>query len=83
MKALRLISSASFGPEVLKVMGQAFDQAWSAIELSIGTDPSAIEAARLRLANIVVKLANEHTRDMGTLARAALRTFVRKSGISN
>ena len=83
MKARAIIEGSSFGPEALKVMGQAFDQAWSAIELSVGINPSAIEAARLRLADIVLSLANEDTRDMMTLARASLRVYVLTSKNSN
>jgi hypothetical protein len=39
MKARALIDGASFGPEALKAMGQAFDQAWAEIEAHFGDDP--------------------------------------------
>ena len=31
MKARKLIDGSSFGPETVKAMGQAFDQAWAEI----------------------------------------------------
>jgi hypothetical protein len=43
MKARRLIDGASFGPETIKAMGQAFDQAWAEIAGSFGTTPAEIE----------------------------------------
>jgi hypothetical protein len=38
--ALLLINGASFGPDTLRVIGQAFDEAWEAIA---GNFPSAIQ----------------------------------------
>jgi len=59
MKARKLIGGASLGPEALKVIGQAFDEAWADIAANFGNDPREIEAARLRLANTVLSLVNE------------------------
>jgi hypothetical protein len=39
MKALEAIESASLGPEALKAVGQAFDEAWADIADSAGADP--------------------------------------------
>jgi hypothetical protein len=39
MKARQLIDCASYGPEELKVIEQAFDDAWAAIEGNFGTPP--------------------------------------------
>jgi hypothetical protein len=50
MKARHLIDSASFGPEALKAIGQAFDAAWRDIAGDFGDDPRDIELARMRLA---------------------------------
>jgi hypothetical protein len=75
MSARQLIDSASFGPEALKVIGQAFDAAWTEIAGKIGADPVAIEAARLRLANAVLSIASEHSRDVEALKRGALQAM--------
>jgi hypothetical protein len=56
MKAKALIEGASgqFGPEALKVIGQAFDEAWAQIACNFGGDPSIVESARLSLASIIL-----------------------------
>src|SRR5687767_2105738 len=73
MTARRLIDGASFGPDALKAVGQAFDQAWREIAATFGTDPFDIERARLRLANAVLSIADEDSRDVDALKRAALQ----------
>ena len=72
MKARQLVESASLGPETLKVAYQAFDEAWAAIAGNYGNDPLAIEAARLKLANAILSLIEETTRDPVALKNAAL-----------
>ena len=47
MKARELISGAAYGPEALKVIGEAFDKAWDEIAGHFGDDPREIEAGRL------------------------------------
>jgi hypothetical protein len=74
MKARQLIGSASYGPDQLRVLFEAFDQAWDAIAAGVGDDPSAIEAARLKLANLILSLARDgDLEDPGQLKDAALR----------
>jgi len=73
MKARQLISNASYGPEELKVLFAAFDQAWAAVEADVGAEPSAVEAARLKLANIILGLAGQGRRDIAWLKATALR----------
>jgi len=73
MKARKLIDGASYGPDALKVIGQAFDEAWQEIAGSFGNDPQDIEAARLRLAEAVLSVAFEDSRDAEILKRAALQ----------
>jgi hypothetical protein len=46
-----------FGPETLKVVGQAFDGAWQDIAGNFGADH--VPAARLKLANIILATATE------------------------
>jgi len=50
MRARQLIDSASYGPEALKAIGQAFDEAWREIAGNFGNDPRDIELARVQLA---------------------------------
>ena len=73
MNARTLIDGASFGPEALNAIGQAFDQAWKDISGNFGNDPFDIERARLRLANAVLSIAYEDNRDVAVLKRAALQ----------
>jgi len=75
MKARQLIDGAPFAPEVLKVIGQAFDQAWAAIAPHFGDDPEDIERARFRLANAVLSVASEESRDVEVLKRGSLQAM--------
>jgi hypothetical protein len=75
MKARRLIDGASFGPDALKVLGQAFDEAWAQIAGNFGNDPSEMERARLRLANAMLSVASEDSRDTAILVRTALEAM--------
>jgi hypothetical protein len=79
VRARQLIDTASFGPDALKVIGQAFDAAWAEIAGGVGTDPDAIEAARLKLAHVVLLVASEDSRDVEALKRAALKAMARSS----
>ena len=72
MKARLLIDGASFGPDALQAISQAFDEAWQEIAGNIGSDPQDIEAARIRLADAVLSIADEDSRDVEVLKRAAL-----------
>jgi hypothetical protein len=83
MRARRLIDGTAFGPAAIKAIGQAFDTAWNEVEPSISGRPSAVGDARLSLANIVLSLASEDTRDPEPLKRDALRIFQLKRQISN
>jgi hypothetical protein len=76
MKARKLIEGATaFDAEMLRTVGQAFDEAWSEIEPSIEKIESAIEDARIRLANIVLGLAAPGSNDPAVLKGEALRIF--------
>jgi len=72
VKAKQMISGASYGPEALKVVGQAFDEAWFQIAGNFGDEPGDIEKARLRLARALLSIAHEDSRDVGVLRQAAL-----------
>jgi hypothetical protein len=72
MEARHLIDSASFGPDTLKVIGQAFDEAWASIEGNIGCDQQR-EASRLRLASALLSVAGDDSRDVEVLKKAAFK----------
>jgi hypothetical protein len=72
MKARELIRNASYGPDHLKVLFIAFDQAWEIIAGDVGANPQAVEAARLRLASIILSLGDE-AKDPDWLRNAAVQ----------
>jgi hypothetical protein len=75
MKARRLIDGAAYGPNALKALGQAFDEAWASIAGNFGGDPSDIERARLKLATALLSVASEDSRDVEVLKKAALQVM--------
>jgi hypothetical protein len=75
MKARQVIDAASYGPEALKVMGQAFDEAWLSIARNFGNDPRDIEKARFTLAHALLSVAHEDCRDVEALKRGALEAM--------
>jgi hypothetical protein len=81
MKARRLIDGVSFGPATLRVIGQAFDEAWTEIAGNFGS--SEVENARLRLAESLLSVATEDSTDVAVLKEGALRAMARdyRSGI--
>jgi hypothetical protein len=77
MQARKLLERGSFGPDTLKTIGQAFDRAWADIAGNFGNDPAEIEAARLKLANAVLSVASDSSRDVEALKRAGLEAMAR------
>jgi hypothetical protein len=54
---------------------KAFDQAWAELAPQTSTRPQAIDAARLRLANIVLSLATEDSSDVEALRVVSVCLF--------
>jgi hypothetical protein len=75
MKARQLIDEACFDNSTRNMVNRAFDQAWAVLAKKYRS-PLATEAARLKLANIVVSLAREGEREADRLADCAVRTFL-------
>ena len=75
MELQRLIDSASYGPDALRALTQAFDEAWQDIEGNFGNTCDEVEAARLRLANAVLSVASENSLDVKALKDAALQVL--------
>jgi hypothetical protein len=76
MHARQLIGSATYSPDTLKVLYKAFDDAWERIRPQVGSRPEAIEAARLKLAEIVLAMAHSGLLDAQTLTDAAVRAML-------
>jgi hypothetical protein len=67
MKAREPIDRASFGPDALKAIGQAFDEPWASLAGNHGDDQ--VEAARLRLADALLSIANDDSRNVETIKK--------------
>jgi hypothetical protein len=74
MQVQPLISGTAFGPDALKIVTQAFDEAWSSIAHQYRT-PDEMEAARIQLANATLAVASEASRDVEVLKQAALQAM--------
>jgi hypothetical protein len=73
MRARQLIDGAAFGPEAMKAIGQAFDEAWIEIAGNFGNVPVDLDNARYRLATALLSVASEDSRDVDVLKQAALQ----------
>ena len=79
MKARDLIEGATYGPETLKVIGKAFDDAWSEIWASTANGELQAQSARLELADAVLAIAREDSCDSDELKNAALQIMAMNS----
>ena len=70
MKARVLIESASLGPDDLKTAFQAFDGAWAQVAARYA--PDTVEAARTRLATLILSLAPD-TKDATEMQAIAVQ----------
>jgi hypothetical protein len=57
-EARQLIDEASFGSEALRAIKMPFDAAWAKISQNFGDDPVDVKAARIRLAEALLSIAN-------------------------
>ena len=76
MKARALIGSASYDPAPLKVLYQAFDDAWEQIAPEVADYSAATYAARMKLAETILDLARNGIRDAQTLTDAAVKAML-------
>jgi hypothetical protein len=79
MKARQIIVDGGFGPEDFAVLDAAFNAAWTQIEgrTSVANGEER-DAARDRLARIIVTLCKAHEHDAGALETNALAVFDRR-----
>jgi hypothetical protein len=75
MKARALIDGASYGPETVKAMGEALDQAWAEIASNFGDSRVQIENARMKLAEALLSIAAEGSTDVAALKAGALQAL--------
>jgi len=75
MTARQLVDGAAYGPDALKAVGQAFDEAWASIAGNFGDEPSEVERARLKLASALLSIAGEESRNVEVLKNAALQVM--------
>jgi hypothetical protein len=74
MKARAIISGASYGPDTLKLISQAFDAAWAEIAHHFDGDPMR-DTVRERLAHAILAVADAASRDVEALKRTALQVL--------
>ena len=74
MKARDLIDGCAYGLAGLKVITKAFDDAWSEIAPHFYAEEQ-VHAARLRLADAILSVATEDSRDPEQLKNKALEVM--------
>ena len=74
MRARKMLVDAAFGPDALKIITQAFDEAWTSIADQYKS-AEQIEAARVQLANATLSVASDGSRDVEVLKHAALQVM--------
>ena len=64
----------SCGPETLRIIAQAFDKAWAVI--APGISPHETDQARTMLADAILQVATEDSRDPEAIKKAALQAII-------
>lgn len=75
MKAILRLRAASYDPETIQAMVRAFDAVWAAVHFHFYESPDTYEAARLRLANAILRAAADGNRDVAQLKTAGLASI--------
>lgn len=78
-QATRANMGAAFEPETLKVLCQVLDEVWASVSADYGTGAQDIEAARLRLATIILDLGRDGQFDALQIAQTAGRIMREKA----
>jgi len=78
VEAKKLLGQASYGPEMLSALFQAFDEAWKILAPSCGQNPLSVHATRLKLANAILSVARNNIEDASTIRDHALRLLGRR-----
>lgn len=72
MKARALIGGSAYDPATLKTLYKVFDDAWERVAPHVSARPEALEAARTKLAEIVLELTSGNLQDPDRLTQAAV-----------
>ena len=75
MKAQQLIENASYSPETLRIVCQAFDEAWAGIAGNFGDDPQTVAVARLKLARTILSFPHDKIRDVEQIKNSSLEVM--------
>jgi hypothetical protein len=67
----RIIEGSAFGPDVLKVIASAFEEAW--VEIADKFSPGEQEDAREQLAQAIIAAARGDTHEVSTVRDAGIR----------
>jgi len=70
---------ASYAPDRLKVLGNAFDEAWQTLARNIGEAPAEIDRARMTLANVILTLPCSEIADAESIKNAALQIMTART----
>lgn len=73
MRPPRINDGVAFGPEVLKVVTQAFDEAWASISGKFAADERAL--TRDELAEAIMAAAREDSADVALVRDAGIRAI--------
>jgi hypothetical protein len=76
MPVRKLTENGSFAPDALEMIYAAFDAAWEEVAPRVGPDPTAIEFARIRLAQHVLIAAQANASDPIRIRADALAAFL-------
>ena len=60
------------------MIGQAFDEAWAQVATFFGNDPVMIEGGRLTLANAILSVASNESRDVGALKHVGIQAMAKQ-----
>jgi hypothetical protein len=82
MQARKVLAGAAYEPATLKVICRAFDDAWAEIRHYFD-DPLAAECARLKLANAILGVAREDSRDAADLKKKGLHALALRHSVDS
>ena len=76
MEARRLLAAAPYGPDTIKALQDAFDEAWGRVAHTVDTaNPDALTDARLRMAHAILAANVLHPSDIEVMKAAAIKAF--------
>jgi hypothetical protein len=73
MRVAKILAGCTYGPETLKVICKAFDDAWASIAHHFAEEAHLANAARERLAHAILIAATEHSEDPEPIKNVALQ----------